>query len=432
APAQTWQDVHDAVRNGFTSLLGSDRANEVLDDHLEPAITLVASMNVGDLSAVHVSKADLEAAMKTAPVAPAATASILTRMVTVLSNLTANVGNAPGPSTTLTALVAIAAPMFVARKLNARSDAMTFAGKLYRYLIKVADLSPQQFNTVAQAAEEAISADQSATLAILRTKIDWTTRFHNSATWGMALGIANLFCFCAAVTDTESDTLRRWSNIMSSGTGTALGFSVAAGRFSALIEQGIVKGVGGKILGVVGGVAVIMQGAASIRDAEDVDDKLGIGFGVASVAGGVLSVAGFLCAAGIAADATIVGAPAGTVLMACGAILGAGAAAGDAIRSSFIASTQDIFQHYLKDEFDRDGGPFRQVCPSDSTGGERSAFKDCMDHDHWSFYPVHPDQAAALWDVGFANADAIVKMCDANEAEEKVIRFNLLSRIQGH
>jgi hypothetical protein len=409
-PADLWSNAMDTLRSATTTALGSNQADAFIDGDILPMIDAVASQPI-DLTGISIpSRPDLDAAIKQAPPAPAQGLSYLTIIAGVIGMKPLVSGNVPGPSALAVGVVQMAAPIIMSRLVGNVPDAATFFGKAYRFFVKCAGMTPKEEASLAEAVELAQSAGVNRALAVVRQDIDWTAKFMTEPGWGAAIGFANALCFIAAIDSDDSNTVRKWANIIGSGSGTVLGIAVTFQNFSNLLKAGIVKGVGGKVLGVIGGIAVVFAGAESIKESAAVNDNVGIGIGVATVAGGLLSVAGFLCTAGLATDATGVGLPVGTFLMICGAVLGIGAGIAGLIQSITTSGTQLVFDSYLQ-EFGRTDGPFQKTALFDSTLTDK--FKAVQDHSVWHFWTVDPGQQDNLLKIGFTQ-DAVDHIIHAN------------------
>ena len=350
APAQLWTDVHDVLRIAFMSLLLSPEAESILDNHVIPLIDRLASRSfeLSGLSAPHYPS--FEQALRQVPTPPR-TSEIRSALVTLagLAGLTPQVvGNVPGPSSLAVTVLELAAPQLLSRIVNNRTQATTMGARLYRALVNAADLSLSQRTDL-------IDAIDGGDLSRLR-RINWSSRFMNSPAWGAAIGLASAICLIMAIQADDSSTLRRWSNIIGSASGAAAGVAVAVARYSTLIRDGIVRGIGGRVLGVVGGIAAVVSGAVTAQEEYQTRDQVGMWISVAAATGGALSVAGFLLAAGAGTAGTGAGAPVGVIMMAAGVIIGVGAGIVSIIRSLTTAGSHEIFEAFIN-HFGRAGGP---------------------------------------------------------------------------
>lgn len=413
APSDLWQDTLDAVRLAVQVLLGSSESDRMLDTHVLPMIDALASrpLDLAGLSAPTLR--ELDRGIREVPVAPPAN-SVLVILVGVAGAATLAVGHSPGPSTLAVSVLDIAAPLLVARVVGNPTAAGTLAGRLYRALVSSASVysgAGGQPLTQSQRVTLLEAIDQ-GNLARLRA-INWSSRFMNSPAWGSAIAIASGICLVAAIESDDGNTLRRWSTILGTGTGTALGVSIAVGRYSTLVQQGIVRGIAGKALGVLGGLAAVVSGVVSAEEEYRSGDTVGMWISIGVATGGALSVAGFLVVAGAGTTATGLGAPLGIALMAVGAIIGIGAAITGAVRAATTVGSHAIFAAFLE-HFGRQFGPFDTA--ASARPSLRAAFTAVQTAHHAAtFWAVHPDRVPQLFDVGFGEPH-IVQIVDETEA----------------
>ena len=399
APPELWRDTIDAVRFAVQTLLASPEAEGALDVHVLPMVQALASRPL-DLTGVSAPNLpEFDRAVREVPVAPPAD-SVLVILVGIAGLGPVAVGNYPGPSTLAVSILDLSAPLLLARVVGNPARSAELAARLYRALTACASvysgpsgqpLSLNQHTLIMRAIND-------GDLALLR-RVNWSSRFMNSPAWGSAIAVASAICLIAAVQSDDANTLRRWSSILSSGSGTALGVSVAVGRYSALVQQGIVRGVGGKALGVIGGVAAVLSGVVTAEEEYRSGDTVGMWVSIGAATGGALSVAGFLVAAGAGTTATVAGAPLGVVLMAAGAIIGIGAGIVSVTRSLLTAGTQVAFEAFLN-HFGREFGPYDTAAAARPE--LRAAFTALQSAHHGvDFWHVNPDKIPELYDLGF-------------------------------
>jgi hypothetical protein len=418
-PPELWRDTTDGVRFAVQALLASPEAEGVLDVHVLPMVQALASRPL-DLTGVSAPNLpDFDRAIREVPAAPRAD-SVLVILVGVSGVVPIAVGNYPGPSTLAVSILDIAAPVLLARVVGSPAAAAGLAGRLYRALTTCASVysgpSGQPLSLYQRVI--LISAINDGNLARLR-QVNWSSRFMNSPAWGSAIAIASAICLIAAVQSDDASTLRRWSNILASGSPAALGVAVAVGRYSTLVQQGIVRGVGGRALGVIGGVAAVVSGVVTAEEEYRSGDTVGMWVSIGAATGGALSVAGFLVAAGAGTTATVAGAPLGVVLMAAGAIIGIGAGVVSLTRSLLTAGTQVVFEAFVS-HFGRESGPFGTAAAE--RPALRAAFTAVQTSQHSvDFWDVHPDRIPQLFDLGFGEVN-IGNIVDEDEA---VVRNSL-------
>jgi monoamine oxidase len=399
APSDLWQRTLDVVRLAVQALLVSPESDRVLDAHVLPMIDQLASRPF-DLTGLSASKLpEFDRGFREVPASPPAN-SVLVILVGTAGMVPLAVGNYPGPNTLAVCILDIAAPLLMARVVGNVQAAGTLGGRLYRALVTTASVysgaggQPLSLNQRVTLIEAINDGD----LARLRN-VNWSSRFMNSPAWGSAIAIASAICLIAAIDSDDASTLRKWSNITGSASGVALGVSVALGRYSTLVEQGIIRGIGGKALGVIGGVAAVVSGVVTAEEAYHSGDTVGMWVSIGAATGGALSVAGFLVAAGAGTTATVAGAPVGVLLMAAGAIVGIGAGVVALVRSLLTSGSQVVFGTFI-DHFGRPGGPYDTA--ANDRPSLRAAFTAVQTAHHpVDFWDVDPTKIPQLFDLGF-------------------------------
>jgi hypothetical protein len=418
APPELYRDTIDTLSFAFQVLLASPESDRVLDAHVRPMIDALASRPIDLTGLAATVNADLDAAIRDVPAAPPAN-SVLVILVGVSGVFPVTFGNYPGPNTLAVGILQWAAPHLLAAVASDRGLATPLAGRLYRALVTCASVGaapngagpPRPLSFVERVA--LLEAIDQGKLHRLRD-IDWSARFQSSPAWGAAIAVASAICLYAAIQSDDASTLRRWSNILGSASGTALGVAVAVGRYSTLVEQGIVRGVGGRALGVVGGAASLVSGLVTAQEEYRGGDTVGMWVGIGTATGGALSVAGFMLAAGAATTSTGVAAPVGLVLMVAGAALGIGAGIVSLVRTVTTEGTQLVFEAMLA-HFGRASGPFVEAAAERPS--LQAAFDAVESRQHSvGFWDVHPDRIPELSDLGFG-PDHIVVLVDESDAE---------------
>jgi hypothetical protein len=425
-PPDLWGETIDVVRLAVQTLLVSPEAERVLDGHVLPMIEALASRPI-DLTGVSAPNLpEFDRAIREVPAAPPAN-SVLVILVGTAGVLPLAVGNYPGPNTLAVGILELAAPLLMARVVGNVTAAGSMGGRLYRALVTCASVSAGGRGGALSMRDRValIEAINDGDLAQLR-RVNWSSRFMSSPAWGSAVAVASAICLIAAIQSDDANTLRRWSNILSSGSGTALGVAVAVGRYSTLVQQGIVRGVAGRALGVIGGVAAVVSGVLTAEEEYRSGDTVGMWVSIGAATGGALSVAGFLIAAGAGTTATVAGAPLGVVMMVAGAIIGIGAGVVTLVRTLLTTGTQVVFEAFVN-HFGRQFGPYDTAAAARPS--LRTAFEAVQTFHHGvDFWPVNPDKIPELFDVGFGEPQ-IVHIVDEDEA---VVHNSLLrsGRIQ--
>lgn len=412
APAALWTDTADTLRQAATVLLVSPQADQFIDNHVIPLIDTLASrsFDIQGLSAPH--HPHFERAVLNPPSAPSSTNSALVIFGGLAGTMTLTIGNLPGPSSLSVAALEMTAPTIMGRIMESAlrtEPAGRYGGRMYRALANSADLTQAE-------RVELIQAIDQGDLNRLR-RVNWTNRFMNSPAWGSALGVASALCLIVAIRVDDASTVRYWSNILGSASGTAIGVSVALQRYSTLLRNGIVRGIGGRVLGVIGGVTAIISGGVTAMEEYQTRDRVGMGIAIAGAAGGALSVAGFLIATG-AATAAVGGV--GCILMLAGIIIGIGAGVVALIRQLTTTGSHMIFEAFVNHFATR----YEYTHAAQSRASLRQAFEIVQRSHHGiDFWDANPDKIPELCDLGFG-VGHIAQIVDENES---VVRRALLT-----
>jgi hypothetical protein len=422
-PESLWRDIQDTLLLVFRALLNSPQADNTVNNHVKPMIEALASLQF-DLTGLSApNKPQFDQAIRQIPAAPPANSVlvILAGVSVPAGAVTSLVGNYPGPNTLAVSIMEWAAPILLGRVVGQVQDAGRLAGLLYRAIVNSASLDTLPRGAPLRMADRValIEAIDQGNMQPLR-RISWTSRFMNSTAWGSVIAICGVICLAAAITADTNSTLQYWSNIIASGATTAVGVSVAFARYSTLIREGIVRGVGGRVLGAVGAMAVIVSGTITAMDEYRSGDFRGMGAGIATAAGGAFSLAGFLIVAGGGAAWSGVG----LVLMIAGVVIGLAAAIYSFFRSINTAGSQEVFEGYVN-HFGRNAGPYDEAAPARPT--LRNAFRTVQTgHHDVDFWDGHTDKIPQLYDLGFGfegDNQAIQKIVDIDDAN--VIRTRL-------
>ena len=411
-PEHLWKDIQDTLLPVFRALLNSPEADTVTSNHVQPMIQALASIQFDLTGLTAPNKPDFDAAVRDVASAPppSSVLVILTGATGAAGVTTSLLGNYPGPNTLMVSIMEWAAPILLGRVVGQVQNANRLAGIMYRAIVNSASLDTLPRGAPLRMADRValIEAIDQGDLAPLR-RINWTSRFMNSTAWGSVIAVCGVICLVAAITADTNSTVLYWSNIIASGSTTALGVSVAFARYSTLIREGIVRGVGGKVLGAVGAAAVIVSGTITAIDEYKSGDFRGMGAGIATAAGGAFSLAGFLIAAGGGTAWSGVG----LGLMVAGVVIGLAAAIYSFFRSITTAGSQEVFEGYLS-HFARTAGPYEEAAATRSA--LRDAFRTVQVNQHGvDFWDAHTDKIAQLFDLGFGfegNNEAIQKIVD--------------------
>jgi hypothetical protein len=411
APPDLYRDSLEAVGFAMQALLASPASEAAVERHVLPMIDVIAAQAV-NLDGVAALNPDLDRAIRQVP--PLKPAKSVLEILVV-----GTAGLVPQADTLAVGVLQWAAPHILSGVASDAAGATAMAGRLYRVMVNCASICapvpgvPARPLSMAERVALLEAIDQ-GNLARLQ-EVHWSARLGSSASWAWVLAVCNLVCFIAAVKgDGDANTLRRWANILGTGAGTALAVAVAVQRWSTLVELGIVRGPGGRALGVIGGAAAVVSGVVTAVEAEESGDKVGMWVAIGGATGGALSVAGLLVGAGAATTATVFGAPVGVVLMVAGAVLGIGTGIVALVRALLTEGSQLVFAAVLA-QFNRDAGPFRDaaaVRPS-----LQAAFTAVQEGHHpVDFWDVDPEKCPQLADLGFGPA-LIARIVDESEDE---------------
>jgi hypothetical protein len=398
APVTLWQDTLTILTSAYQTLLISPQAPAVRDRHILPLIDELASrlLDLTDVAARQ--NARLDKAIRDVPAAPTTNSVlvILQRAAAGSGVFLAAVGNAPGPASMAVAVLDAAAPHLVMWRVDNIPAANQLAGRLYRALVQTAsrpNSGPRSVPLSRIFPLELIEAIEEGNLEKVRKlKVNWTSRFMNSPGWGRAVGIAGAITLLAALAADDPNPYRKWLNILSSASSTALGAAMA--RYTILVDAGIVtnlvRGSLGTGLGVVGALASVLSGAITFWEAHEAGDVTG------QIVGGATSLGGLLLTAGCLIGAT----PIGVGLALVGAILSLGAAVISFFSGDDTSGSHAVFQAFI-DYIGREGGPLDQAAKASPS--LRAAFQAVQQaHTQVNFWAVKQDLIPQLFDLGFS------------------------------
>jgi hypothetical protein len=392
AGEKLWTDTCEALRQAYVALLLSPKAEYVIDNHVIPMICTIASRPFDTSGISGLKHSDLANAIKNAPPVSGSD-SVLNIVARPLALVPNAVVRFPGPQSLSVAVVELAAPLIMGRILEkAVSNPPAFWGaRLYRFIVNAAGLDMKS-------RVDLILAIDNGKLNELK-KVNWSKRFMNSPTWGSALAIVGAITLIAEIQKDDANTLRHWSNIIASSSTTALGLVVAFSRYNNLIAKGLVRGIGGKALGVVGAIAGVISGIETAKEEYGTGDYTGAWLAGLGALGGAMTVAGFLIASGAGASATVAGAPVGLVLIIAGTIVAIGTGIWAFLRDLWTPGTEKIFEVYIL-HFERVAGPYDMI--HTKRPALEAAYKDVKSSfRNVKFWEVKSSLIPELYDVGF-------------------------------
>ncbi len=322
---------------------------------------------------------------------PSKTRNALTLLSGTAGMLPAVMGNMPGPSSLSVGIMDMAGALLVKVVDNSRDQSATLAGKFSRALVNATKISSE--NTAKLV--EAVAGQRVDGLK----RIDWTSRMMKGKTVMSCVGVCCIIGFIFAVTGDTSNTLKKWADILSTGTGSVLAISAALSNLSALSNSRVIgalaKGGMGKALGVVGGAAAAVSGTITAIEEHDAGDLPGFWIATAGAAGSAIGVGGFLISAGFGAEASVLGVPVGVALQIVGGVLIIGSLVFGVLREVSMVGTDLVFDTILN-QFAREFGPFDlEKTRSPHLEGMLRALRIAHnDADYWDIAPSHAQMLA--------------------------------------
>lgn len=341
ADSHLWLNTCETLKEAYITLLLTSKADDILEKHIIPMINTVGS-KVFDINGMpNLKHAKFKKAIINVP-QPSNSNSVLNTIGRLLATTRLTVRNLPAAQYLVDSVVEQAAPLIMSKILhtaNASDDAAETGGLLFRFIVNSAGLDQRAQNVLL------LSIDNGRLNEL--KKVNFSRCFANSPAWGSALAIVGAIAFIVEIQRNDNDTLRKWANLISSASTTLLGVSVAFSRYSTLIEEGIVEGIGGKILGIVGGIASVIVGIETAEEEYKTGDHTGTWLAGLGALGGAMTVAGFLISAGAGTSATGVGAPLGLVLIISGTIVAVGAGIWSFLRNVFTPGSEKVFEAFI-------------------------------------------------------------------------------------
>ncbi len=420
AGAKLWQETCEALKNAYITLLMSPKAEYVLENHVLPMINTVASRTFDTSGMPNLKHAEFANAVKNAPSA-SNSFSVLNIMGKVLAASRISVRSLSAVQSLVTSVVEVAAPAIMSRVLkfgNASGVGQESGGLLFRFVVNSAGLDQQAQNLLLNSVDNGKLNDLKS--------VNWSRSFSNSPAWGSALAIVGIISFIIEIQSDDKDTMKHWANLISSCSTTALGVAIAFSRYSTLIEEGVVEGIGGKALGIIGGVAGVVVGTETALEEYHTGDYTGAWLAGLGALGGAMTVAGFLVAAGVGSSSTGIGAPIGAGLIIVGTVIAVGTGVIALIRNIFTPGTQKVFEAYLV-YFSRSGGAYSRI--STVRPKLTADFHDVQVNMHSvNFWEVNRTLIPELHDIGFS-VDCIAAIVDEKDAAVRQALANAKRKI---
>jgi len=409
APAELHELIAEVLEAAYTNLLNSPLSEDVIREEVVPLLDLLASVSEIEVPTLDDSKHDpdfLKGLRERTSVAEVDSALVIVGGLAATTPLV--IGNFPGPASLSVAIISLSEAQ-MQKALGLRANLLRqMSGKLTRAAFVLGRLSPQRFEEVI----DAITSDDLARLA----KMNWSQNIQQGPRMAGFMSILFFITLCQSITSDDSESLRKIANVVGSAGATSLGVSQALSHLSVMSKSKIVTGlaygkVGNAVGGIAGAAAIVSAGVTVKAELQDGDMNGAYIAGAGGLAG-IASVVGFLMTAGLIAEGTIAGAPAGLVLQGLGALVGLMAGLVAFVRDFTTAGTHKMFEELLL-HVGRDGGLLQRIAavrPSLAT-----AFNDVKDnHASLDFWDIDKEAIQMLADFGFSN-EQIAKLIDESE-----------------
>jgi hypothetical protein len=409
APASLLYELCDTVAFTYRTLLHGPHA-DIAEIDIRNALAMLGSKAFDTAGLPATARTDFNRAVRDVPSPPPADAVLVVLVQLVVGTAPTAVGNTPGPAELSVAVIELAGIQLMPKVMSNPLEAGLLSGRMYRGLVNGAGLSQQQ-------RVDLILAVEKGDLKAIRT-VSWSARLMTSVGWRGAIAGANLIAFAFAIQSDQEETALKWAGIAQTGLSTAVSASVISfGRFGSLVSRGIVSEMSAGALGAIGGLFAIVIGYESAREELQAGDTTGAWIAGAGAAGGAISVAGYLLAAGAATSATGVGAPAGMLLMAAGAVVGIGSAVVGTIRVLTTEGSQSLFRAFVE-HLERPGSPLTQAARERPSLAAAFAAVKKGQHES-SFWDASLDAIGILQDCGFSTDPQIALIVDEDVSKVK-------------
>jgi len=410
--------IEQSFLESYRLLVASPRAEEAIR-HLQPVLEALAA----DFTAPSSIPPTLSSGFRTAltlrlPQSTGQTALGYLALAAGIGSRT--VANLPGPNAFAVALLNVIGPTLMTT-IARSDDAGRLGGLVYRALVAVTRLEASEANTLLQH----VARGNHQGMADARSLI---TRKWPGRSAGGFLVLLNIAAMLNVWVSNEQLTLRNWTDLISSGIGATLGATrilVTLDRLEdARVLSSLARGAGGKALGLLGGALAIYSGTELAIAEYRSGDITGALLAGGEVAGGTVSVVGFLMAAGAANSWNGVG----EVLMLIGALVGLVSFIWSSLRDYFTSGPKKVAEGMLG-QFRRRGGAYDLLrmtqgdMPDESRRRVRQlqAKVDALveKFNDANFWNISLDGAETLLDLDFYPAHIAVL---TNEDEDDVIR----------
>lgn len=271
-----WERFEGALLLSARAVMRSGQSKRFLEDHFLPFLGALAEAAEVQKLVDNVSDAAIRSAILDdwRQIVPSKPKTLLSTFGSIGSVGAGAVGNSRGPSSLAVSLVSVAGPascnLLARRSLALTRSGTLAAGLSLRLVMRLARLSS------AHDLESLWSAIDKQDLEGLR-KIDWSAKVMSGNVWAGVYGIANAAVFYVVLTSDAELTLRRFTQILQSGTQLAVPVAELAAVFAGGTKAG--RALAPKLLKTASGLAWVAT-------------VLGVGLAIWVAAESVLKIVG--------------------------------------------------------------------------------------------------------------------------------------------
>jgi hypothetical protein len=409
---RVWNRTMDALTSAFQVLLVSPVADATFQDHILPAIEVMASKGV-DLSKLKFPNLgkEFEKAVHDNPNRKPSRKP-LEILAGILGEATTHVGNMPGPETTLVAIFQTALPILMCKLVGGmRQDARTWGGKLFRWYTIFIGLVDAK-NAPVKGAEKELEAlwkgCDHLDLKLFHDEkgrpFNFAKNFQAHKGWATGCAMANFIVLYACVTNDDQSTMQKILGVISSGIPGVIETGKALERFrvieAARIEIAARMGItiakrALTVFAVLGTVATIGLAIIDLQSAWEVNDTWTIGVDIVKIGVGVVEIGGCLAAAEMLAVLGLTPII-GEWIMGAALVVYIIIEVADWAHTKLTNDAQIVFEDAMK-FFTRSGGAYDHAPKTEL----EPLLKAVKDHKTWRFWYGSTFTAGPLLDVGF-------------------------------
>lgn len=393
APIELWDATGEALKSAYTALMETPEA----DAAVSAVDELILEWASRDLDLTNLSmSAELPNFVPdslTPPKRPSRLRNVLTYFAALVGVGGQVAGNLPGPASVSVVVAQHRVTSYMQTAPTSRAglpgqrDAERRAATLYRFLCNATGLPKDQRGQLA----EAIAKRDLAKIEKLGLQNFQTARMANGF-----IGLANMICFVAVLTDDEEYSLKKFAQVTSFGATGASGVITAFRGTSDLLARRAARGTlaGLGVLATVAGAYVAFDEGVEALDRK----KYGkAAFSVFQMDGAAFTVLGFLITEGIILSSMGL-VPVGVCFTVLGLFLTISGTIGSGLYDAVMGDvpSKKVFR-LLLDHYGRKDSPYSVSSAglADSYESLRSAFEAT------SFWTPDSDQVFALRDLGF-------------------------------